>query len=232
MPGFEAREFTSEEKREFEDNRAGHVEFRRKIERTGNSVFPLFLQNSDAQKQAFDHFSNGMREGIHDAYLKDKLVPQWSVGCRRLTPGVDYLESLRHPKSSVVYGEITNVTTTGLVMDDGSEHAVDVLICATGFDTTFKPRFALYGENDTTLAEQWASEPRSYLGIGAAGFPNYFMFLGPNSPVGNGPVLVGIESQADYFMKFINKMREENIKYVPRRYAAAPPRIIRLLTAF
>lgn len=40
-------------------------------------------------------------------------------------------------------------------------------------------------------------EPRSYLGVAAAGYPNYFMFLGPNSPIGNGPVLVGIEGTND-----------------------------------
>ncbi|KIW77161.1 hypothetical protein Z517_09607 [Fonsecaea pedrosoi CBS 271.37] len=149
-----------------------------------------------------------------------KLVPQWSVGCRRLTPGVGYLDSLAHPKSSVVYGEIMRVTDTGLVMENGEEHPVDVLVCATGFDTTFKPRFPLIGPDGSSLAEKWAAEPLSYLGVGAPGFPNYFMFLGPNCPIGNGPVLIGIETQADYFMKFIQKVREENIKSFNPKEAA------------
>lgn len=157
-------------------------------------------------------FQNAMRDGIDDPILKDKLVPDWSVGCRRLTPGVGYLDALSHEKSSVVYGEIASISEKGPITADGKEHPVEVLICATGFDTTFKPRFPLVGPDGSTLADKWEVEPSSYLGLAAAGFPNYFMFLGPNCPVGNGPVLIGIESQADYFMKFIKKFREENIK--------------------
>lgn len=63
----------------------------------------------------------------------------------------------------------------------------------TGFDTTFKPRFPLVGHNGRILSEDWKDEPRSYMGVAAPGYPNYYMFLGPNSPIGNGPVLIGIE---------------------------------------
>lgn len=212
MPGYDARTFSNEEKADFKQNPDKHLEYRKDIERLGNGVFPLFLQESDAQKQAFEMFQNAMRDGIDDPILKDKLVPDWSVGCRRLTPGVGYLDALSHEKSSVVYGEIASISEKGPITADGKEHPVEVLICATGFDTTFKPRFPLVGPDGSTLADKWEVEPSSYLGLAAAGFPNYFMFLGPNCPVGNGPVLIGIESQADYFMKFIKKFREENIK--------------------
>jgi len=109
---------------------------------------------------------------------------------------------------------IQEIGKTGPITCDGKEHSVDVLICATGFDTSFRPRFPILGKGGKSLAEEWADEPNSYLGLAAGGFPNYFMFLGPNCPVGNGPVLVGVEAQADYMMKFVQKMREENVKCV------------------
>jgi len=31
------------------------------------------------------------------------------------------------------------------------------------------------------------------MGVTVPGYPNYYMLLGPNSPIGNGPVLIGIE---------------------------------------
>jgi len=79
------------------------------------------------------------------------------------------------PNVTTVYGEITKVTPEGCVTDNGVETAVDVLICATGFDTTFKPRFPLIGRNGKELAKEWVNEPRSYLGLAAHGYPNYFM---------------------------------------------------------
>ncbi|RAQ67887.1 hypothetical protein COH20_009798 [Aspergillus flavus] len=57
-------------------------------------------------------------------------------------------------------------------------------------------------------------EPRSYLGIAAAGYPNYYMFLAPNSPIGNGPVLVGTEAQADYICKHITRIQQQGIKSI------------------
>lgn len=212
LPGFEARKFGFDEQEEFKADPAKHLEYRRVIESAGNAIFPLFLNDSQQQQQATAFFSQAMKSLIPDEDLKQKLVPEWNVGCRRLTPGIGYLEALSDPKSTVVYGEITRIKANGPVLEDGSEHPVDILVCATGFDTTFKPRFPLIGREGLTLAEQWKDTPEGYLGMAAAGFPNYFMFLGPNCPIGNGPVLIGIETQADYFMKFIKKVRQENIR--------------------
>jgi cation diffusion facilitator CzcD-associated flavoprotein CzcO len=49
------------------------------------------------------------------------------------------------------------------------------MICATGFDTSFRPRFSIIGRGGKDLREEWVDEPRSYLSIAAHGFPNYFM---------------------------------------------------------
>ncbi|KAE8309703.1 hypothetical protein BDV41DRAFT_567147 [Aspergillus transmontanensis] len=112
--------------------------------------------------------------------LAEKLIPEHPFRCRRLTPSTDYLENLKKP----------NITPSGGIMLDGSEYALDVLVCATGFQTSFRPVFPLTGRNDTNLAEVWEKQPRSYLGIAAHSFRNYFMLLGPNSPLGNSPLLI------------------------------------------
>jgi hypothetical protein len=78
-------------------------------------------------------------------FLEEKLIPKWSLGRRRLTPGVGYLESLTKFNVSVVYGEINEITDQGYLCDEGIEYPVDVLICDTSFDTTFKPHFPLIG---------------------------------------------------------------------------------------
>ena len=153
-----------------------------------------------------------MKEKLQNGYLEERLIPKWSVGCRRFTPGVGYLESLSKDNVTVVYGEINEITRNGCVSDDGNEYPVDILICATGFDTTFKPRFPLIGLDGRNLQEEWKEEAQSYLGMAAAGFPNYLIFLGPNSPVGNGPLLSAIEAQADYMLQLIDRYQTRNIR--------------------
>jgi len=153
-----------------------------------------------------------MKEKLQNEYLEERLIPKWSVGCRRLTPGVGYLESLGKENVTVVYGEISKVTEKGCLCDNGNEYPVDVLICATGFDTTFKPRFPLIGPDGKNLQDEWKEEAQSYLGMAAADFPNCLIFLGPNSPIGNGPVLSAIEAQADYMLQLIDRYQTRNIR--------------------
>ena len=80
----------------------------------------------------------------------------------------------------------------GCLSANGKEYPLDVLICATGFDTSYKPRFPLIGIDGKSLSDMWADEAKGYLGVAAPGLPNYFSALGSNSPVGNGPVLIAI----------------------------------------
>ena len=133
---------------------------------------------------------------------------------RRLTPGVDYLESLTKPNVQVVYGEITEITERGCLCDDGKEYPVDVLICATGFDTTFRPRFPVINPVGENLQDKWSREPESYMGVAASGFPNYFVFLGPNCPIGNGPVLSAVEAQADWMCRVVDRYQTDNISRI------------------
>jgi cation diffusion facilitator CzcD-associated flavoprotein CzcO len=69
---------------------------------------------------------------------------------------------------------IAEVLEDGVKMIDGTKVQLDVLICATGFNTSFCPSFKLIGEDGAVLNELWKDAPRSYLGLAAAKFPNYF----------------------------------------------------------
>ena len=58
------------------------------------------------------------------------------------------------------------------------------------------------------------------MGLAAPEMPNYFHFLGPNSPVGNGPVLIAIERQADYMLTLCDRWQTENIhSFTPKEEA-------------
>lgn len=227
--GLEQHIYSNEERKTFENNPGALLAHRKKFENLMNKGFSIFIDGSRLQKVTRDAMHVQMSEKLRDPDLKRKLIPTWSVGCRRITPGVGYLETLESDKVKVVYGDIKRITERGCVCDDGKEYPVEVLICATGFDTSFRPRFPIIGSGGRSLAEEWAEEPKSYLGLAAPHFPNYMIFAGPNSPLGNGPFLCVVgkhhsciylklpyngkltEAQADYMLRMIDRWQTENI---------------------
>ena len=111
----------------------------------------------------------------------------------------------------MVYGGVTSVTPSGCVSEDGKEHQGDIIICATGFDTSYIPRYPVIGPNGRNLQTEWAESIMGYMGIGISEFPNTFTMLGPYTPVSNGPTMVAIEAQADYICSFIDRYQTEPI---------------------
>lgn len=206
------RKFTAEEKKRFAEDPDHHLALRKQSEATNNSLFRIFLKDTPEGRAAREAFTTQMKGILSDHPLTDKLIPTWPLGCRRLTPGVGYLEALKHPKTRAVYEPLAEITPTGVKTKNGTEISADVIICASGFDTSFKPSYPIIGRDGQDLGEIWKEEPKGYMGVAVPGFPNFFTFLGPNCPIGNGPVLIGIEAQGDYICKFLERIQTEDIK--------------------
>ncbi|KAG6840956.1 hypothetical protein C0991_003016 [Blastosporella zonata] len=224
VQSFQQHVYTPAELENFHSDPAALLAYRKVQENVMNSMFRMFIADSPTQNGTFKSMTAQMREKLEGVPedLVQRLVPTFGVGCRRITPGVGYLESLGKENVEVVYGGIERVTERGAICN-GKEHELDVLICATGFDVTYMPRFGVQGEGGRTMKEEWGQEPKSYLGMAVAGFPNYFLLVGPNSPVGNGPILtciVATEAQVDYILKLANRWQTENIRsFSPKREA-------------
>ncbi|PPR07982.1 hypothetical protein CVT24_002694 [Panaeolus cyanescens] len=202
--------YTPEERHVFETDPQAFLEYRKTLETGFSSIFGIWIGNSAMQKATTAAMRKAMQKALNNEAL-EWIIPQWGYGCRRFTPGVGYLEALASEKVQVVKGGVVAATEDGCVCDDGKEYPVDIIICATGFDTSFKPRFPIIGRAGVDLRDAWDHEPKCYLGVAAANMPNYFTFTGPSSPLGNGPLLVAMEAQADYMLKFINRYQTENI---------------------
>jgi hypothetical protein len=85
-------------------------------------------------------------------------------------------------------------------------------IIRTGFDVSFKPRWTQLGRNNRSLAKDWAADAQGYFSLCASGQPNYFIFNGPSGPVGHGSLSSAIDWEAEYILKWINKVAHEDIK--------------------
>lgn len=63
------------------------------------------------------------------------------------------------------------------------------------------------------LAEKWTNDqPKAYFGFLVPDMPNYFTFIGPNSPISNGSLVLGVQATAIYVYKWLEKLQTESIK--------------------
>lgn len=70
----------------------------------------------------------------------------------------------------------------------------------------------MYNSPRVSYTDVHLDNPKAYFGLAAPEMPNYFMTLGPNSPVGTGAVIPVCESQVEYIIGMISKFQKENIK--------------------
>lgn len=93
---------------------------------------------------------------------------------RRPTPGVGYLEALSAKNARVVFDPIARVVEKGIELKTGETVELDVIICATGFDVSWRPHFPVIGRSGLDLSEHWKERPQAYLSFSVPNFPNYF----------------------------------------------------------
>ncbi|RYP76146.1 hypothetical protein DL771_001970 [Monosporascus sp. 5C6A] len=205
----------------FKKDPAFYRKFVKTIERDISGVFPVLLNGGPVQKFAQSktvEYMTAMLGG--DEKLCKALIPQFPLGARRMTPAPGYLEALRAPNTELVTEGISSVVPEGIQLESGKIIKLDAIICATGFDNTFVPRFPLVGRYGNVQERMKAETPKAYMSCALPGVPNYFTSLGPNAPIGHGSVLTLLEHIARYVARVIGKCQTEGIKAVAPSDAA------------
>ncbi|RHZ62629.1 hypothetical protein CDV55_105871 [Aspergillus turcosus] len=207
--------FSEEQKEKFRNEPEIYLKYRKEVEHELNSRFKFIIRDSPEQAEAVRFSINEMKRKLgENSPLLKYLIPTFAVGCRRPTPGNGYLESLSKDNVRVVTDSISEIVPEGIKMTTGEVIAVDMFICATGFDISFRPRYPVIGRNGIGLSDQWKQKPSGYLSLAVPNFPNHFMFLGPSAPIGHGSVLPIVEHSTKYILKMIYKCQTQDIKAV------------------
>jgi cation diffusion facilitator CzcD-associated flavoprotein CzcO len=142
-----------------------------------------------------------LRKSIPDPALRAKLTPEWRIGCKRILLSNDYLPALARPNVEVVTEGIAEVRARSIVSADGVERPVDAIVFGTGFVPTDPPLAPhVRGRDGRTLAEAWGGSPKAHLGTTVAGFPNFFLLMGPNTGTGHTSVVYMIEAQIEHLL--------------------------------
>lgn len=215
--------YSDETKQLFHDDPELYLRYCKALESELNVRFKFYINGSEDAIEARRFSIKEMETKLASKpELIGHLIPSnFGVGCRRPTPGNGFLEALCEDKTTVITRELEGVTESGFTTAEGVHHDVDVVICATGFDTTFRPRFPVIC-NGFNLQDRYGTRDIvGYLGLSAPEVPNYFIYLGPYGPLGHGSVVPMVEAYTDYIMQVIEKCQHDRIKKLQIRASVA-----------
>ena len=179
------------------------------------------MTSSAESRQVRKHFEARMRSFLTDDQIYEQLLPPFAVGCRRLTPGDPFMNAIQKPNVTLHKAAVARVKGNKVIGTNGDEVEVDTLICATGFDVSYIPKYPVIGRNGVSLQEKWSAIPEGYMGLAVPDMPNYFVFQGPTFPVSNGSVMGPLQAVGAYIVQIIQKMQRERIhSFAPKQSVA------------
>ena len=144
---------------------------------------------------------------VTDPELRRKLTPTYAPMCKRMIMSWDYYNAMQRDNVHLVTEGIERVVPEGVVTSDGKTHELDVLILATGFRAhDYLQPMELETAAGKRLSETWRGSPTAYRSVAVPGFPNFFMIVGPKSPIGNYSLISIAETQVEYIMQCVDEL--------------------------
>lgn len=155
---------------------------------------------------------------VKDPELREKLTPDYTPMCKRLVMSSSFYPAMQRDNVELVTCGIDHIEPKGIVDNEGKLHAVDIIALATGFHANeYMLPMKMTGENGLTLDEAWKDGPTGYRTVAMPGFPNFFMVMGPHSPVGNFSLASIAETQSEYILHLIEQWRAGKFKAIAPR---------------
>ncbi|WP_406690093.1 NAD(P)/FAD-dependent oxidoreductase [Saccharopolyspora sp. ID03-671] len=181
-------------------------------------TFQDVLRDAEANEAASEYVRAQIRQKVDDPVTAAKLTPtSYPVGAKRMCVDTGYFETFNRDNVSLVdinEEPIRRITERGIVAGD-TEHEVDVIVFATGFDAMTGALNAIdIRSGGTTLREKWATGPRTYLGLMSAGFPNLFTITGPQSPSVLSNMMTSIEYHVDWIANALQHLRDHDLERI------------------
>ncbi len=165
------------------------------------------------------NLKKNLEKYIDDDALRQHMMPDYELGCRRVIPTNKYLPALARDNVDVDISGIEKITATGIRTRAGCDIPLDIIVYATGFyaysDMKQALSFQVHGRNGRSLNREWETEAVSHKGITVSGYPNYFKVNGPNTGSGHSSQISYMEAMVNYTIKAICAIkRDKSIKAI------------------
>jgi cation diffusion facilitator CzcD-associated flavoprotein CzcO len=161
---------------------------------------------------------------IRDAFpgredLADLVTPRYPFYGKRPLESDQFYPALQRDNVELIPRAVARLTEHAIVDSTGVEREIDVCVIATGFQpANFLAGLEVVGREGRTLHDVWAGEPKAFLGIAVAGFPNFYMLYGPNT--NGGEILFYEEQQAKFAVRAVKRMARRGIASIEVRSGA------------
>jgi cation diffusion facilitator CzcD-associated flavoprotein CzcO len=176
------------------------------VYRVAFEMFAVALTKPGWQRRFVAGLCRANLRTVRDPQLRAALTPDYTPMCKRLVMSGGFYRAMQRDDVELVTAGIDHVEPRGIVTKDGVLHEVDVIVLATGFDThAYMRPMQVIGRDGIRLDDAWWDGPHAFETVAMPGFPNFFMLLGPHSPVGNFPLTAVAESQANHILGWIRR---------------------------
>jgi cation diffusion facilitator CzcD-associated flavoprotein CzcO len=192
------RATSGSEMRAFEEDPALLAEHRAALYAEGEARFASrsgdAVASAAAERIACEHLA----AQVPDPRLREHLTPDYAFGCKRVLLSDDFYPAVADGSIVLEPSALDEIRGSRLVAASGANHEVDVVVLATGFETTRQPYAALVTGERETLDEHWSGGMTAVASTLVAGFPNLFVLNGPNASLGHNSSILISEAQAQF----------------------------------
>ena len=152
-----------------------------------------------------------LRTQVKDPALRKHLTPDYRIGCKRPLITSQFYPALQQANAKLVPYGVIEVTENGVRSADGSEHQVDCIVFATGYDIAGRgAAFTVIGLGGRILGDEWSRGMVGYKSVCVAGYPNIFWTMGPNS-FAHSSELLFIEEQVRYAVMGVKQILDGDL---------------------
>lgn len=181
--------------------RARRIEWFNRFEMIAKSRFPMNSEAIAGQEAVWKtHFD----AQVKDPHARAVLTPSYRFGCKRPLFSSAYYPAITADNVTLLGRGVSHLDGDSVVDVAGERHRVDVVVWATGFQLdNMLAGLTIRGRDGLDLESEWRALPRAYFGSMVAGFPNFYIMIGPNA----GGASVGDVAEAQ--VAFIQRSIEE-----------------------
>jgi 4-hydroxyacetophenone monooxygenase len=152
--------------------------------------------------------------------LREKVLPTYPPYGKRILMDNDWIQTVKRDDVELITGAVSGFDEHHVILADGSKHRADVVVLATGFQTSaMLAPMDIRGRSGGSLRDLWGDDDAfAYLGSTVPDFPNFFIVSGPNTALGHGGSAIYInECSIAYIAQILIRMAENDITSVEVR---------------
>lgn len=150
-----------------------------------------------------------LRMMVRDRDLRAKLTPDYGIGCKRMVVNFTFYPAIQKPNAHLVTDKIRAVEPEGVRLETGELVPLDALVLSTGFNNfNYMRPMTMTGRKGHSIEDSFGAGryPAAHAVL-LEHFPNFFLMLGPGTPIGNNSVIGMAEEQMTYVLKLIDLWR-------------------------